>query len=827
MSPIQRIAFIGNHLPRRCGIATFTHDLHRAVSLDRPELETGVVAMTDPGRSYDYPAAVRLQVHDDVIGEYIQAAEFLNKERFDVVCLQHEYGIFGGAAGRNIVELLSRLQMPVVTTLHTVLAQPTPVQHDVMRQIIDVSAKTIVMAEKGRKLLRSVHDVPARKIEVIPHGIPEFPFLETHHAKAKLNFVGKTVILTFGLLSPSKGIETVIDAMPEIIRSCPNAVYVILGATHPNLVRNEGEAYRDSLAARARKLGVDDHVVFFNQFVDQTTLLDFISMTDVYVTPYLNEAQMTSGTLAYSFGLGKAVVSTPYWHASELLADGRGTLVPFGDAKAIGSEISELLTNDVRRNAMRRRAYAASRSMTWAQTAKRYAAVFEAAHERGRVGLARPVTSMEPPSGAKRHEEPARPLKSARADRSPARVAIPEVRIGHFLSLCDNTGMLQHAVHSVADRVHGYCVDDNARALLLSSALAMASEARLLSKIDTSRFAAFVQHAWNPVTRRFRNFMSYDRRWLEDSGSEDSHGRTLWALAECARADTDPSRRNWAAALFRTALPEAETFSSPRAWAFTLLGLSAYCGLDAGDRFASGMRKMLADRLATLFHASQREGWLWFEDVLAYDNARLSQALIETGLATDTPSYVETGFKSLRWLMSLQTTSSGHFRPVGSDSFGKIRRQPAAFDQQPVEAAAAISACLAASRADDSKDWQSGAMRAFGWFLGENDLHTALVDPDTGSCSDGLHPDRINENKGAESVLSYLLGLVEIRQFSATAAVDRTKPASKLSSNGIGANPSRSPPGSIFVPIQILEPPEPLSSPRSGQGRRPALQTGD
>jgi glycosyltransferase involved in cell wall biosynthesis len=806
VSALQRVAFIGNHLPRRCGIATFTHDLHRAVSLDRPELETGVVAMTDPGRSYDYPPVVRLQIHDDVIAEYIQAAEFLNKERFDVVCLQHEYGIFGGEAGRNIIELLSLLEMPVVTTLHTVLAEPTPVQRDVMRQIIDASTKTIVMAEKGRKLLRSVHDVPARKIELIPHGIPEFPFLETHHAKAKLNFVGKTVILTFGLLSPSKGIETVIDAMPEIIRSCSNAVYVVLGATHPNLVRNQGEAYRDSLAARARKLGVNDHVVFFNQFVDQTTLLDFISMTDVYVTPYLNEAQMTSGTLAYSFGLGKAVVSTPYWHATELLADGRGTLVPFGDSKAIGVEISELLTNDVRRHAMRRGAYAASRSMTWAQTAKRYVAVFESAHERGWARLGRPLHSVA---------------------ASPQAAAIPGVGIDHFLSLCDDTGMLQHAVYSVADRTHGYCVDDNARALLLSSALASAGEAQLLSQIDTSRFAAFVQHAWNPATRRFRNFMSYDRRWLEESGSEDSHGRTLWALAECARADADPSRRTWAAALFKTALPTVETFTSARAWAFSLLGLDAYCGLEAGDPFASGMRQILADRLVALFHASQREGWLWFEDVLAYDNARLSQALIETGISTDTPSHVEAGLTSLRWLMSLQTTSSGYFRPVGSESFGKIRRAPAAFDQQPVEAAATISACLAASRANDGEEWPQGAMRAFEWFRGENDLQTALIDPDTGSCSDGLHPDRINENKGAESVLSYLLGLVEIRQYSTTAAVGRTKPESKLSSNGIGANPSRSPPGSIIVPVQILEPPEPLSSPRFGQGRRAALQTGD
>ena len=806
MNPLQRIAFIGNHLPRRCGIATFTHDLHRAVSLDRPEVETGVVAMTDPGHTYDYPPAVRFQIHDEAISEYIQAAEFLNRERFDVACLQHEYGIFGGEAGRNITALLSRLEMPLVTTLHTVLSEPTPAQRDVMSQVIGASTKVIVMAEKGRQLLRSVHDVPARKIEVIPHGIPEFPFLETHHAKAKLGFVGKTIILTFGLLSPSKGIETVIDAMPEIIKFCPNAVYVILGATHPNLVRHQGEAYRDSLTARAHELGIEDHVVFCNQFVDQTTLLDFISMCDVYVTPYLNEFQMTSGTLAYSFGLGKAVVSTPYWHAKELLANGRGVLVPFGDAKAIGSEISGLLTNDVRRHDIRKRAYAASRSMTWAQTAKRYLAAFDTAHERARSKLAPPHKSVDAPS-------------------KPS--VIPEVRIGHFLSLCDNTGLLQHAVHSVADRDHGYCVDDNARALLLSSALANSGETQLLPDIDTSRFAAFIQHAWNPDTRRFRNFMGYDRRWLEESGSEDSHGRTLWALAECARADTDTSRRTWAATLFKTALPVVEKFSSPRAWAFTLLGLDAYCTLDAQDFFADSMRTLLAHRLMTLFSASQRKDWLWFEDVLAYDNARLSQALIQTGLATQTPQFVEVGLRSLRWLTTLQTTPSGCFRPVGSKSFGRIRQKPDAFDQQPVDATATISACLSAYRADGDEAWRLGAMRAFDWFLGENDLQTALIDPATGSCSDGLHPDRANENKGAESVLSYLLGLVEIRQFIAAAAVNRTKPASKLSSNGIDTIPSRLPSGSILVPIQILESPEPLSTPGSGKGRRPALQASD
>jgi glycosyltransferase involved in cell wall biosynthesis len=805
MSPLQRVAFIGNHLPRRCGIATFTHDLHRAVSLDRLDLDTGVVVMTDAGRTYDYPVDVRFQINDQAIDEYVQAADFLNNARFDVVCLQHEYGIFGGEAGRNILELVSRLEMPVVTTLHTVLAKPTPAQHDVMSEIIGASSKVVVMAEKGHELLRSVHNVPVRKIEIIPHGIPDFPFLDTHHAKAKLGFAGKT-ILTFGLLSPSKGIEFVIDAMPAIIKSCPNALYVVLGATHPNLIRNEGEAYRNRLTARVRELGIEDHVIFCNQFVDQATLLDYISMCDVYVTPYLNEFQMTSGTLAYSFGLGKAVVSTPYWHARELLADGRGILVPFGDSEAIGREIAGLLTDDFRSLAIRKRAYAASRSMTWAQTAKRYLAVFADAHERALHEAVLPLSSVDVPTKV---------------------AVIPEVRIGHFLSLCDNTGMLQHAIHSVADRAHGYCVDDNARALLLSSALAHSGETRLLSEIDTTRFAAFVQHAWNPDTRRFRNFMSYDRRWLEESGSEDSHGRTLWALAECARSDTDPSRRTWAAALFKTALPAVEQFSSPRAWAFSLLGLHAYCTLAAGDLFANRIRKLLADRLMALFAANQHNDWHWFENVLAYDNARLPHALIGTGLATNTAAYVETGLKSLRWLMSLQTASSGCFRPVGSKSFGKIHHQPDAFDQQPVEATATIAACLAARRVNGGEEWAQAAMRAFAWFLGENDLHMALIDPHTGSCSDGLHPDRSNENKGAESVLSYLLALVEIRQFVATAAVVRTKPASKLASNGIGASSSRSPPGSIFVPIQILEPPEPLSSPRPGQGRRQAVQAGD
>jgi len=731
--------------------------------MTRPDLETCVVAMTDPGCSYDYPPAVRFQIREEVIDEYAQGAELLNNAGFDVVSLQHEYGIFGRQAGGNIVDLLSRPEMPVVTTFHTVLAKSTPIQHDVTRRIIDASTKIVIMSETARELLRSVHDVPAHKIDVIPHGIPDFPFIEPHHAKVELGFEEKKIILTFGLLSPNKGIEIMLDAMPSIVKSCPNAVYVILGATHPNLVRDQGEAYRDSLIARVRELGVGDCVVFFNQFVDQATLLNFISMCDVYVTPYLNEAQMTSGTLAYSFGLGKAVVSTPYWHAKELLSDGRGILVPFGDAKALSTEVSGLLTNDVRRQAMRKRAYAASRSMTWVQTAKRYLTVFEIARENVCRGIASPIDAIV--SGSKG------PI-------------IPEMRVGHFLSLCDSTGVIQHSVHSVPDRSHGYCVDDNARALLFSCTLSKFGEMQL-SETTTARFAAFIQHAWNPGTCRFRNFMSYDRRWLEEAGSEDSHGRTLWALAECACEDADPSRRRWAAALFKTALPAVETFSSPRAWAFSLLALDAYCALVGGDLFANRLRRILADRLMSLFSARETNDWIWFEDMLAYDNARLPQALIQTGLTTRTRSYVEVGLRSLRWLMSLQTASSGCFRPIGTKSFGRIRQKPEAFDQQPIEASATISASLAAGRAEDGAEWPAAAMRAFGWFLGENDLQTLLIDPNTGRCSDGLHPDRPNENKGAESSLSYLLSLAEIRRFKRTTAIDRMKPLSKLDSSAV------------------------------------------
>ena len=755
--PSTRLAIIGNSLPRQCGIATFTTDLQQALSKARAHIETAIVAMTDYGQTYKYPSVVRLQIDDERITDYQRAADFLNAGHFQTVSLQHEFGIFGGEAGNHVMALLSRLTMPIVTTLHTVLAEPKPVQRSVLKKVMDVSSKVIVMAERARNLLRSVYEVPADKIELIPHGVPDTAFVEPDAAKEALGFAGKPIILTFGLLSPNKGIEVMIDAMPSILRRRPDSIYVVLGATHPNLVRQEGESYREKLVARAQSLGVQDQVVFLNRFVDQATLLNFISMCDVYVTPYLNEAQMTSGTLAYTFGLGKAVVSTPYWHAQELLAEGRGVLVPFGDAKIIGAEIAGLLTDDARRLAMRRQAFASSRPMTWERTAERYLGVFESARRGHRPHVvARRFESIPP------------------AELSPA----PRMQLSHFLSMCDDTGLLQHAICSVPDRSHGYCVDDNARALLVACALNAPGEQRL-SETLTSRLAAFVQHAWNPAHKRFRNFMSFERRWLEDFGSEDSHGRALWALGECARSDANESRRRWAASLFVEALSATEHFSSPRAWAFALLGLDAYCGAMPKNAYALEARHLLADRLMGLISLVETKEWAWFEEGLSYDNARLPQALIVTGLAISAPGYIAAGLRSLRWLMTMQTSSDGIFRPIGSESFGAKRAMPRAFDQQPLEATAAISACLAAWRADGDVRWRENTAQAFSWFLGTNDLATPLVDVETGSCRDGLHPERANENRGGESVVSYLLSLAEIRQFVRTFG-NRTKHAPLL-----------------------------------------------
>jgi glycosyltransferase involved in cell wall biosynthesis len=732
-----KLAMLGNHVPRQCGIATFTSDLSDALARKFSDLECFVVAMNDAGKRHSYPPHVRLAIAENDVASYRHAADFLNTNSVDLVCMQHEYGIFGGKAGSFVLPLLRELRMPVVTTLHTILAEPSLLQRAAMDEITRISARLVVMSKLGASLLHDVHGVPEEKIDFIPHGIPNVA--SARLTKDQLGVGGKSVILTFGLLSPDKGIEHVIDALPAIVERVPNVVYIVVGATHPHVKERHGEVYRIMLENRAKKLGVDAHVIFHNRFVSQAELTEFLGVADIYITPYLKPEQITSGTLAYAVGSGKAVISTPYWYARELLADGRGILVPWKDPAAIARETIDLLGNDAKRLELSRCAAAHGEGMKWPAVAESYVASF-----------------------ARARAEHATRLRAAVRSKRPAE--LPEISLEHLRAMTDDTGILQHAVFTVPSCENGYCLDDNARALLLMAILEEAgTEERNVLRLLASRYLAFVNHAFNPERRRFRNFMSYARRWLEDVGSEDSHGRALWALGTLAGRSQDPGRRNLGAELFQRGLPAVSTFTSPRAWAFALLGIDPYLRVFDGDGEAAAMRVLLAQKLLDLFRAARRQDWPWFEERLTYCNPRLSQALVISGPELRNEEMTAVGLESLEWLKSIQSSPKGYFSPIGSNGFYGRGGPKAIFDQQPVEAHAMVSACLEARRVTGLSRWTEHAHHAFSWFLGENQLQLWLYDPTTGGCRDGLHSDRVNENQGAESSLSFLLALCEMR----------------------------------------------------------------
>ena len=747
------VAVIGNHTPRQCGIATFTAHLSDALGDEIPGLDCFVLAVNDTGRRHAYPGRVRFEIDEGDVGSYRRAADFLNVNPVDLVSLQHEYGIFGGPAGSHIVALLRELRMPVVTTLHTILAEPSSAQRAVMDELVRISERIVVMSRRGAELLRSVHEAPADKIDLIPHGIPFLP--DARSSKDRIGVAGMRVILTFGLLSPDKGIEYVIDALPAVLERYPDATYVVLGATHPHVKDRHGETYRLMLEGRARRLGVDSSVVFHDRFVSQTELNEFLSAADVYVTPYLNEEQITSGTLAYAVGSGKAVISTPYRYASELLADGRGMLVPWRDSGSIARATLDLFDDEGKRKAMCRRAAAYGREMSWPAVARAYVRTFD----RARSGQAQRL----------RTAFRARSLASRPAE-------LPPTKLDHLRHMTDGTGILQHAAFTVPRREDGYCLDDNARALLV---MALTEEAggvdRALVRSLGARYLAFVRHAWNGASGRFRNFLSYARTWQEETGSEDSHGRAVWALGTVVGRSADPGRRSLSGVLFRDALPIAPALTSPRAWAFTLLGIEEYLRVFQGDSGVQALREVLAERLLALFRRTSDADWPWLEERLTYCGARISQALLLSGARMGREDVLEAGLRSLEWLVSVQRSAEGYFAPVGSNGFFVKGCVKARFDQQPVEASAMISACLDARRVTGDERWARRARHAFDWYLGQNDLQQTLYDASTGGCRDGLHEDRVNENQGAESTLAFQLSLLEMR------AADRIVEASVAS----------------------------------------------
>jgi hypothetical protein len=541
-------------------------------------------------------------------------------------------------------------------------------------------------------------------------------------------------------------------ALPAILEQFPNFVYIVLGATHPNLVRDQGERYRISLERLSRELGIHQNVSFYNRFVEINELIEFLGMADLYVTPYLNPAQITSGTLAYAFGCGKVVVSTPYWYAEELLGDGRGILVPFEDSVGLSRQIRGILADEPRRLAMRKRAYLLGREMIWSHVAHLFMDSFQKAR-RARI------------------ERPYRPLAVRTVAEQP--LDLPGWRLDHLTRMSDSTGIFQHAHSTLPNFEEGYCTDDNARALLLTLLLEQSGQSSAhVNRLATS-YAAFLNFAFDRSRGRFRNFLGFNREWLEEVGSEDSHGRALWVLGACVARSRTRDFQFWASQIFEQALPAITETGSPRAWAFGLLGVCHYLQRFAGARQAAQMRDLLTDRLLDLFDRVEGQDWVWFEDILCYDNAKLSHALIASGRNGGSARALEVGLKSLNWLVKVQKSPSGRFRPIGCKGFYPRGGERAQFDQQPVEAHATVTACIEAYLATEELVWIQEARIAFEWFLGGNDLELDLYDSKSGGCCDGLQEDRVNINQGAESTLAFLLSLAEMKLVESTLSTFR------------------------------------------------------
>ena len=726
----SRVAIVGNYLPRKCGIATFTTDLCDAIHAEYGATELLALPVNDTEEGYSYPARVRFELSEDKLASYRQAADFLNFSNIDLVCLQHEYGIFGGPAGAHILELLRRLQIPVVTTLHTVLREPNIDQRTVMAEIATLSDRLIVMSQQSADILEEVFHVSPDKIDLIPHGIPDQPFTDSSFFKDGFGTEGKDVLLTFGLLSPNKGIENVIQAMPSILSRHSNVVYMISGVTHPHILRREGDKYRLYLQNLAKELGIQDSVIFRNRFVSPRELVELIGGADIYITPYRNKGQVVSGTLAYALSAGKAIISTPYLHAIELLDNGTA------------------------RHAMRKRAYLYSRNMVWDRVAQQYMGSFQRVYN-------------------ERLRNPRATFSAQNTEKVLDR--LPAIKLDHLQRMTDHTGIVEHAVFTVPNYPEGYSTDDNARALIVAILLEeLGSSVPAGSSDLAARYLAFLWLAFDPITKRFRNCLSYERQWQEPEGSEDSHGRALWGLGTVLGRSKDAGLRGAAGRLFELAIPAAVEFQSPRACAFVLLGLHEYLDSFPGDRAALGAADELANRLLNSYRTIHSTGWNWFEYGLAYSNARLPQALIRAGMRGGNDEMISAGLEALDWLGTIQRCEiKGHFVPIGSHGFYSRKTEKARFDQQPVEACAVVSACLQAYRATGKSHWRKEAWSAFNWFLGDNDLQIALYDHTTGGCRDGLHPDRANENQGAESTLSFLMALLEMHKLEEADGTER------------------------------------------------------
>ncbi len=732
----KKVAFISSSLPRKCGIATFTSDLiSNTATAAKGEFEPLVVAMrSDNELKYNDP--VKFEIRQNVKNDYICAADYINFSHVDVVSVQHEFGLFGGDAGSYLSLLLDRLKPPTITTLHTVLDDPNPAYHKSLVDVCNASYKVITMNERGVNMLRDIYGISGKKVQLIAHGIPDLPFVDSNYYKHKFGMEGRRTILTFGLLSRNKGIEVMLKAMPAIIEADPSVLYIVLGMTHPTILKHDGESYRFGLQRIIKELGLKEHVIFHNRFVSNEELHNFLCSSDIYVTPYLSREQLTSGTLSFAVGTGKAVVSTPYWAAMELLADGRGKLVSFGDSEQTAEAIIEILQDDSLFYSLRRRAYEYGRSRTWPKIGQAYWKLFSAKR------LPVRIASRAAPSMAK----------------TISTIEVPEPSLAHLRRLTDDTGLYQHAKFTTPNRKYGYCTDDNARAVIaMTKYYAQYPEPGALELFDI--YLSFILHSQND-DGSVRNFMNFDRTWLKNEPASDALGRVLWAFGTVMAKPPSPSYLSIIKDCFDRSVKHVEK-QYPRGMAYSILGMNDYLKQFPGASDIKRQLAIAADGLIAQYEENSLADWQWFEDSLTYDNAVLPHALFVAGLIFGDKKYIEAAEKTCEFLLA-NSLNEDHFSFVGCKGWYERGKTKAAFDQQPIETASMVMMLRGAYDATQNSRYLTLQRKAFDWFLGENDLHIPLYDFRTTGCCDALTPGGVNSNQGAESTLSFLLSLLAI-----------------------------------------------------------------
>jgi glycosyltransferase involved in cell wall biosynthesis len=735
----MKLAYIATYPPRECGIGTFTNNLFKSMlygnMIQKERHEGFVVALNDNDLIYKYPKEVKATIRQEYQEDYLKAVEYINLSGADVCILQHEFGIFGGQSGVYILPLLHRLEIPFVVTLHTILKSPSYNEKAILKEICKMANKVVVMSNKAIEFLTTIYDVPKDKIALIEHGVPDIHF-DPEKSKKEFKLEKKKVLLTFGFIGRSKGIETVIKALPEVVKKYPEIIYIVLGKTHPNVLRHSGEEYRIFLLRLVKNLQLENHVLFLNEFIDEQNLFKYLYACDIYITPYLNEAQITSGTLSYAAGVGSAVLSTPYWHAAELLANGRGRLFHFNDSDELAKTLTELFDKPEELNELKNKAGEYGKKITWPKTGEKY------------VSLAGKILEEDLCEVDK---------KESVLDL----LILPPFSLTHINRLTDDTGIIQHAKFGIPNLKEGYCLDDNSRALLMVlMAYRQMKDKRALELSPI--YLSYIHYMQNP-DGTFRNFLSFSRNFLDEKGSEDSFGRTIWALGYLLGNAPNDAYYQTGKLMFFNAAPNFEKLNSIRGIANTMVGISYYLKSNPSDDTMTERLRNLANVLMKHFRENQSAGWNWFESLLAYDNGILPLALLHSAEILHDDKITQTAIDSMNFLTE-HTLKDNYLSIIGNEKWYKKEGERSVFAQQPIDAMAMVLMYHQAFHVTKDKEYLNKLYTSFLWFLGENDLRMSLYDFETKGCCDGFESYGVNRNQGAESSLAYLISHLTVLQ---------------------------------------------------------------